>query len=95
MTKRKPKMKTIGLRLALRQEGKYWTAYIANEGTWDGAFIIGSIAMGPVKEHAEIKDGFLQLMKLVLTTCVEDITGRPPTEWETSDAPEHERSEHS
>jgi len=89
------KTKTIGIRLALRREGALWNAYVANEGTMDRAFLIGSIALGAVTAHPEIKDGFMQLMKQVLAVAVEDVIGKPLAEWEEKPAPEHERSGHS
>jgi hypothetical protein len=84
------------MRLALREEGTMWNAYVAQTGTMEGAFIIGSITMKAAAEHPEIKEGFMELMKQVINVAITDILGAPPDAWhDPVSAPESERSGHS
>lgn len=86
------KTKPMAMRLALREEGTMWNAYVARPDTMEGAFIIGSISMRAAVEHPEIKRGFMELMKQVVAVGVEDVTGQPPDAWhDPKPAPESER----
>ena len=80
------------IRLALREEGGFWNAYIAQIGTMDGAKRIGSIAIGAAKKNPAVKEEFLDLMKRVLADTVEDMTGSAPEAWDIIPAPESERA---
>lgn len=82
------------IRLALREEGPFWNAYLAPANTMDGAELIGSIAIGAVKKNPEVRDGFLKMVQLVLADAVKDVTGEPPIAWDIHPAPEAERSGH-
>jgi hypothetical protein len=83
------------VRLALREEGPSWNAYMALPDTMKDAKLIGSIAMGAVRKNPEIKDGFMKLMQMVLADAVEAVTGEAPEAWDIGPAPEAERAGHS
>jgi hypothetical protein len=82
------------IRLALREEGGWWNAYLAQVGTMDGAKLIGSIAIGAAKKSPAVKAAFQDLMQQVVANGVEEITGEAPTEWNIGPAPEAERAGH-
>jgi hypothetical protein len=82
------------LRLALREEGSFWNAYIARADTMEGAKLIGSILMGPVRRNPDVKADFMALMKTVLADGIKEFTGEEPTKWDERAAPESERSGH-
>lgn len=80
------------LRLALREEGSMWNAYIAREDTMEGARLIGCIAMGAVRRDDRIKEAFKQVMMGVVRNAVENVTGSVIEDWETREAPAHEKA---
>lgn len=81
-------------RLALREEGADWNAYYALEGTMKGAILLGSIRINIVKEHPEIKEAFMVLMRDVVAIYLQKIVGTSPSWDEPQSAPEAERSGH-
>jgi len=83
------------IRLALRQEGSFWNAYLALPDTMENAKLIGSISMGAVVQDQKIKKDFMKLMQRVLGNAIKDTTGEKPKDWVVSSAPESERSGHS
>lgn len=83
-------MNASAIRLALRVEGDFWCAYVASPGTMDGAFLIGSIAMGIVQKPSR-KRAFMDLMQDALKDHLKAL-GATVTGFETTNAPEHERS---
>jgi len=83
------------IRLALREEGNFWNAYLALADTMEGAKLIGTIKIGAVAQDPKIKKDFMKLMQRVLANAIKDTTGMKPTDWETGPAPERERSGHS
>lgn len=83
--------RTLAIRLALREEGTMWNAYMAQEGTMEGAKLIGSIVVGAVATDAEIKAAFMDLMKGVMALAVKEVTGEEVKEWGTKPAPKSER----
>lgn len=83
------------VRLALREEGPFWNAYMALPDTMKDAKLIGSIAMGAVRANPEIKDGFMKVMQQVLAHAIESVTGESPGEWDVGPAPEADRAGHS
>ena len=87
-----PKMKKMPVRLAFREEGPMWNCYMAQMGTMEGSYIIGSIAMGAVRKNPAIKQAFMDLMKQVLSLAVVDLTGAEPEKWFEQDAPPHEKA---
>ncbi len=83
------------IRLALREEGSFWNAYLAQSDSMDGAKLIGSIMIGAAKKNPEVKAAFQALMQQVLADAVEQVTGEPPEKWDIGPAPEAERAGHS
>ncbi len=81
---------TPRLRLALRAEGNFWNAYVAQADTMEGALLIGSIAMTAVQNRRR-KRAFMELMtdsvKHYLSTVGATVTG-----FEERPAPQHERA---
>lgn len=84
----------MNIRLALREEGSFWNAYMAQAGTMDGAKLIGSIAIGAVRKNPEIKATFMAVMQQVMADAIEDVTGNPPEKWDVQAGPEAERAGH-
>ena len=75
-------------RLAIRVEGLYWVAYIADMGTMEGATVIGSIAMAAANDPG-VKAAFMATMQM----AVEVISPIPIESWNAPvKAPESERS---
>jgi len=83
------------IRLALRQEGDWWNAYLALADTMEGAKLIGTIKIGAVANDPKIKKDFMKLMQRVLANAIKDTTGTKPKDWDIGPAPEAERSGHS
>lgn len=83
------------IRLALREEGNFWNAYLALADTMEGAKLIGTIKIGAVAQDPKIKKDFMKLMQRVLANAIKDTTGQKPKEWDVGPAPESERSGHS
>jgi len=83
------------VRLALRQEGAFWNAYLALADTMEGAKLIGSIMIGAVQKDPKVKKDFMKVMQRVLANAIKDTTGVKPKEWEINPGPEKERSGHS
>lgn len=82
------------IRLALREEGAFWNAYLALSDTMDDAKLIGSIMIGAARKNSEVKAAFQALMQQVLADAIEDVTGEAPSEWDVQGAPEAERAGH-
>jgi hypothetical protein len=83
------------IRLAMRQEGNFWNAYLALADTMEGAKLIGSVSMGAVVRDPKVKADFMKLMQRVLGNAIKDTTGEKPKDWNIGPAPESERSGHS
>jgi hypothetical protein len=77
------KTKKMAIRLAFREQGDFWNAYLALPDTLDGAELIGSIKMGPIRNSPEIRNAFMAVMKQILTEAIEDVTGVTPDTWTT------------
>ena len=86
-------MSGADLRLVLRHEGDFWNAYIAPPGTMDGAALIGSIAIGAVRD-LERRASFQNLMASIVKDCVRDLVGCEVIMGDAVPAPEHERAGH-
>lgn len=82
----------VELRLALRAEGDWWNAYIAESGTMEGAHKVGSILMAAVHDNEERKEAFMKLMQSFMSDVLKDVTGVRPLWWEPKTAPERERA---
>jgi hypothetical protein len=81
-------------RLALRQEGTLWNAYLATSDSMDNAMLLGSIKLSVVKNSEVRKREFMDLMTAVVADAVKETTGLDPLFAERP-APESERSGHS
>ena len=76
-------------RLAFRIEGAQWNAYATPVGTMKGAIFLGSVPVASIKRSPEIKNRFIELMKLV----VEEGTGGKVSGWvDRGGVPESEQS---
>jgi hypothetical protein len=82
------------IRLALREEGPMWNAYLARQGTLEGSRLIGSIAIGAVTKNPEIKERFQTLMTDVMKHAIQQTLGVTPDEFIVERGPESERSGH-
>lgn len=83
------------MRLAFRQEGNFWNAYVASVGTMDKAFLLGSIMMGAVANNPTRKAAFMDLMKDAFADAAQALTGERPAAFDERAAPETERAGHS
>lgn len=70
------------IRLCFRNEGGFWNAYLAGMESMEGAKLVGCINMHSVESSKEIRDSFIDLMKVVLGEAIKNMTGEAP-EWET------------
>lgn len=77
-------------RLAFRVEGEWWTVYLAQNDTMDGAIKLGSILLATTS-NPEVRSTFMSLMRPLLKEIVEELGGEME-EWIESPAPEHERA---
>ena len=85
----------MNMRLAMRQEGMWWNAYLAERDSMNNAIHLGSIRMALV-ENQDVKNAFLDAMKVALTAVAKDLTGLRLT-WPNPPEPasESERSGHA
>lgn len=85
----------VFFRLAMRHEGIWWNAYLAQTDSMVGANLIGSIRITLVKDE-EAKAAFLSAMQVAMTVAAKAATGVDLT-WPEAPkpAPESERSGHS
>lgn len=86
------KTRKLGVRIAFREEGLMWNAYMALPHTMDNARLLGSILFAPAARDPAIKEKFMEVMKQVLAMAITDVTGQEPDEWDEKPAPEDERS---
>jgi len=90
-----PETKRMAIRLAFREEGEFWNCYLALPDSMTDAKLLGTILMGAVRQHPEVKRTFMEAMKLALANAAEDVTGKRPDEFIEERAPEGERSGHA
>jgi hypothetical protein len=81
------------IRLALREEGTLWNAYLAASDSMDNAVLLGSIKLSVVKNSEARKREFMDLMTAVVADAIKDVIGLDPLFAERG-APESERSGH-
>lgn len=81
------------MRLAIRAEGDIVNAYMAQNGTMDGAIFLGSIHKG-VAQNPVRWDSFKILMMGAAADLTESVLGTRVTFGEVVTAPEHERAGH-
>jgi hypothetical protein len=84
--------KPPALRLALRREGDWWVAYLAEAQTMDGAFEIGRVLFGAVITSYARQREFMALMQAIMTDAIHDRFGVRATGFEIRPAPEHEKA---
>jgi hypothetical protein len=87
------KIVELPLRLALREEGEFWNAYFAKQGTMKDAILLGSIRLSLVRAP-DRKEQFMALMRGVFADMLKEVTGQRPVWPEPGGrpAPESERS---
>lgn len=89
-------MKGMKLRLAMREEGAFWNAYIAETGTMRGALLIGCIPMAAVRHNFDLKMRFMGVMQEVMADAIKGVTGSDVSNWlDARTAPESERGGHA
>lgn len=78
-------------RLAMRMEGDWWVAYFAAPTSMEGALELGRIKLRLV-EDKDRKEAFMAIFQSFIGELIKEKTGREPSSWDRSMAPEHERS---
>lgn len=86
------KTKTMPVRLALRVEGDWWVAYVAQADTMNGAMRLGSILLGIVENSPERKQAFMAFMKDAMSDAIKHVFGHSPKWRPPQAAPEAERA---
>ena len=84
-------MANLPIRLAMRAEGNWWVAYMAQSDTMDGAIELGRVNIG-IAEYPEQKQAFMDLMKSVMSYAIKSVYAQTPDWNEPQPAPEYERS---
>lgn len=84
-------MQQMTVRIAFREEGEFWNAYIAQTGTMKGAFLLGSIAMGAARINPAVKQGFMDLMTTAFRDAAKGL-GIPVDGFEVRPGPQHEKA---
>lgn len=80
------------VRLAIRAEGEWLNAYIAQTDTMEGAFLIGSIARSICDVRTDIFTEWKDVMTKVFEHGLSSVTGFRDIPMVERRAPEHERS---
>jgi hypothetical protein len=88
------KMRKLPVRLALREEGEWWNAYLAQVGTMENAKLIASTMIGPIQSNPVLKRQFLDFVTAVMKFAIEQSIGSTPV-FAEEDVPESERSGHA
>lgn len=83
--------KTQVARVAFRQEGENWVAYLAANETMEGALVMGSMPMA-LSNDMEIKKAFMEFGRICAARCFHIGGMAGATFTEATPAPEHERS---
>ena len=73
----------LPIRLAMRVEGDWWVAYMAQAETMEGAHRLGSILMTIVENNQDREHTFIALMQSAMTDAITDATGIVP-EWDSA-----------
>lgn len=88
-------MKTAqAFRLAIRAQGDYVNAYLAQNETLDGAILLGSLHRGVADADSAAFAQFKVQMQKALATTVKSVLGVAPEFDEGRPAPAHEREGH-
>lgn len=75
-------MSKIKFRLALRAEGEFWNAYLADMHTMKGAVLLGSLRMSVAANNKQLKSQFMSLMQRVISHAAHEVMGEEIKEWE-------------
>jgi hypothetical protein len=88
-------MQKLQIRLAMRHEGLWWNAYLAQSDSMNQAIHLGSIRMTLVQDE-KTKTAFLDAMKIAMTVAAKEAIG-VEMQWPDppQSAPESERSGHA
>ena len=79
-------------RIALRQEGQWWNAYLAKPDTMEGAVEIARLRMTMASDPAT-KDAFIAFTRVAMERALKVVHGLDIAKWgEPEVAPPHERS---
>jgi hypothetical protein len=84
-------LKKIG-RIAFREEGPVWNAYYVLDNTMEGAIFLGAVAIAAARRDEEVKAGFAELMKKIVSGILKAKFGHEPVWSGLEPAPEHERA---
>jgi len=84
-------VQNVGVRLAIRKEGAWVRAYLASEGTMDGARELGAILVTIADQDENIWTRWKLLMMDAVSAIIGRVFDQVP-EWTERPAPEHERS---
>jgi len=78
-------------RLAMREEGSYWVAYYALEGTMRDAIKLGMVHMAFINHDPAREAQFMDMMKHAVADIIEEKFGvRPVWPDAPKPAPDHE-----
>lgn len=87
------KPEAMKMRLALRVEGHFWNAYIADPVTMMNAALLGSIRMNVIENDPALKTAFMAVMQIAMAKVIEEVIGGPVEGWEEPvAAPQHEKA---
>lgn len=79
-------------RIAFREKGKWWVAYLAPRHTMDGATEIGRIRMNLIQQDPMLKERFIGFIREAFNVaCREALGVTPEYPKPPMPAPEHER----
>lgn len=77
------------IRLAMRVEGDYWTAWLARHGTMEGAQRLASVHL-KVVENQDRREALRRLLSEFVMDVIEEHAGARPTAMSERPAPDHE-----
>lgn len=83
--------KELVARLALRVEGDWWVAYLAQIGTMEGAEELGRTRMSII-EDPDMKASFMAFMKVAMQMMIEASGNRIDGWHDPVIAPQHEKA---
>jgi hypothetical protein len=86
------KLHEMPFRIALRQEGEKWNAYLAPADTMDNPFFLGSMRLSIAKNNPAAKEVFMGLMQSIVVDAIKEVVGMTPV-MVIRDAPSEERQQ--
>lgn len=78
--------------LALRQEGSLVVAYYVESNNMDDSIFIGSIQMAAIHDNEDVKQAFINTMRLSISKIIKLATGEDIELGDPEPAPEYEQS---